>query len=137
MHLLLTLSLALTAAFGPAAAHPGHHHVRAETGVAAHAFDLSQVQLGTGRWHDNQDRTVSYLKFVDLNRLLYVFRANHKLSTQNAKSNGGWDAPTFPFRSHMQGHFLTAWAQCYGQLRDSTCKDRAVTFAAELQKCQV
>ncbi|KAJ9161041.1 DUF1680-domain-containing protein [Coniochaeta hoffmannii] len=97
---------------------------------------MSQVTLDTGRWHDNQDRTLSYLKFVDLDRMLYVYRSNHKFSTKNAQANGGWDAPTFPFRGHIQGHFLTAWAQCYAQLRDNTCRDRAVTFVAELQKCQ-
>ncbi|OIW27104.1 DUF1680-domain-containing protein [Coniochaeta ligniaria NRRL 30616] len=109
---------------------------KSDTGVAAYAFDLSQVTLGEGRWHENQNRTLTYLKFVDIDRLLYVYRSNHNLSTKNATPNGGWDAPSFPFRGHVQGHFLTAWAQCYAQLRDDSCKDRAVTFVAELQKCQ-
>lgn len=37
---------------------------------------------------------------------------------------------------HRQGHFLTAWAQCYASLKDSTCRSRAVYFVAELAKCQ-
>jgi hypothetical protein len=65
-----------------------------DTGVSAYAFDMSQVLLDTGRWHDNQDRTLAYLKFVDIDRMLYVYRSNHKLSTKNAKANGGWDSPT-------------------------------------------
>jgi DUF1680 family protein len=85
---------------------------------------------------DNQNRTLNYLKSVDINRLLYNFRATHKLSTAGAQANGGWDAPNFPFRSHAQGHFLTAWVHCYATLRDSTCKDRASTFVQELAKCQ-
>ncbi|KAI1817935.1 hypothetical protein GGS20DRAFT_574501 [Poronia punctata] len=109
---------------------------RDETGVSASLFDLSQVQLTDSRWTDNQDRTLSYLKFVDLERLLYVFRANHKISTNGATSNGGWDEPTFPFRSHMQGHILTAWAQCWATLRDTECRDRATYFVEELAKCQ-
>lgn len=110
---------------------------RNETGVAAYAFDLSQVQLADGnRWRENQDRTLRYLKEVDVERLLYNFRANHGLSTGGAKANGGWDAPDFPFRTHMQGHFLTAWAQCWATLRDPECRDRAVYFAAELARCQ-
>ncbi|KAI0204814.1 DUF1680-domain-containing protein [Astrocystis sublimbata] len=109
---------------------------RNETGVSAYFFDLSQVQLTDSRWHDNQNRTLTYIKWVDLERLLYVFRSNHKLSTNGASKNGGWDGPTFPFRSHMQGHFLTAWAQCWATLQDTTCRERAKYFVAELAKCQ-
>jgi DUF1680 family protein len=107
-----------------------------ETGVSARPFDMAQVSLGNSRWSDNQNRTLSYLKSVDVERLLYVFRANHKLSTNGATKNGGWDAPDFPFRSHAQGHYLTAWVQCYATLRDTACRDRATKFVAELAKCQ-
>lgn len=110
--------------------------VRTETGVSAYFFDLGQVQLTDSRWLDNQNRTLTYIKWVDLERLLYVFRSSHKVSTNGASSNGGWDDPTFPFRSHMQGHFLTAWAQCWATLQDTTCRDRATYFVAELAKCQ-
>jgi DUF1680 family protein len=105
-------------------------------GVSAYAFDFGQVSLSNGRWLDNQHRTVSYLNWIDVDRLLYVFRNNHRLSTKGATSNGGWDAPTFPFRSHAQGHFLTAWAQCYASSGDTTCRDRATYFVAEVAKCQ-
>jgi DUF1680 family protein len=107
-----------------------------ESGVSAFTFDMSQVSLSSSRFMDNQNRTLNYLKSVDIGRLLYNFRATHKLSTAGAQANGGWDAPTFPFRSHAQGHYLTAWVQCYATLRDSTCKDRATTFVQELAKCQ-
>ncbi|KAI1420789.1 hypothetical protein F5Y12DRAFT_771314 [Xylaria sp. FL1777] len=109
---------------------------RTEVGVSTYFFDLGQVQLTDSRWLDNQNRTLTYIKWVDLERLLYVFRSSHKLSTNGASSNGGWDDPTFPFRSHVQGHFLTAWAQCWATLQDTTCRDRATYFVAELAKCQ-
>ncbi|GAA2564558.1 glycoside hydrolase family 127 protein [Winogradskya consettensis] len=109
---------------------------RPDIGVSAYPFDLDQVRLTAGRFQDNENRTLNYLRFVDVNRLLYVFRANHKLSTNGATANGGWDAPNFPFRSHMQGHFLTAWAQAYAVLGDTTCRDKATTMVAELAKCQ-
>ncbi|TDE56279.1 hypothetical protein E1295_10960 [Nonomuraea mesophila] len=109
---------------------------RADIGVSAHAFDLGQVRLTSGRLLDNQNRTLNYLRFVDVDRLLYVFRANHRLSTNGAAANGGWDAPSFPFRSHMQGHFLTAWAQAYAVLGDTTCRDKADHMVAELARCQ-
>ncbi|MFC7279337.1 beta-L-arabinofuranosidase domain-containing protein [Paractinoplanes rhizophilus] len=109
---------------------------RPDVGVSAYPFDLGQVRLSAGRFMDNQTRTLNYLRFVDVDRLLYVFRANHRLSTNGAPTNGGWDAPSFPFRSHIQGHFLTAWAQAYAVLGDTTCRNKANYMVAELAKCQ-
>lgn len=110
--------------------------VTTDKGTAAYTFDISQVTLNDGRFYENQNRTLSYLKFVDPERMLYVFRNNHGLSTNGASANGGWDAPDFPFRSHAQGHLLSAWSQCYSTLKDTECQDRAVSFVAELLKCQ-
>ncbi|MER7443934.1 beta-L-arabinofuranosidase domain-containing protein [Micromonospora avicenniae] len=109
---------------------------RPDIGAGALPFDLSQVRLTLSRWLDNQTRTVNYLRFVDVDRLLYNFRANHGLPTGDAAPNGGWDSPTFPFRTHMQGHFLTAWAQAWAVLGDTTCRDKADRMVAELAKCQ-
>ena len=94
------------------------------------------MRLTASRWTQNQDRTLAYLRSVDVNRLLYNFRANHRLSTQGAEALGGWEAPNFPFRTHSQGHFLTAWAQAWAVLGDTTCRDKATTMVAELAKCQ-
>ncbi|WP_432933443.1 beta-L-arabinofuranosidase domain-containing protein [Microbispora sp. CA-135349] len=121
---------------GASAAGAAVAPARPDVGVSAYPFELGQVRLTTSRWLDNQNRTLSYLKYVDVNRLLYNFRANHRLSTNGAASNGGWDAPSFPFRTHVQGHFLTAWAQAYAVLGDTTCRDKATSMVAELAKCQ-
>ncbi|MGP3972254.1 beta-L-arabinofuranosidase domain-containing protein [Streptomyces sp. 6N223] len=107
-----------------------------EVGVVARAFGPGRVRLAAGRWQENTDRTVAYLRFVDVDRLLYVFRANHGVSTGGSEANGGWDAPDFPFRSHMQGHFLTAWAQVYAATGDTTCRDKAAAMVAGLAECQ-
>ncbi|XVV00721.1 beta-L-arabinofuranosidase domain-containing protein [Actinosynnema sp. CA-248983] len=109
---------------------------RGDIGVSTFPFDLGQVRLTTGRWLDNQNRTLSYLRFIDVNRLLYNFRANHRLSTGGAAPLGGWEAPDFPFRTHSQGHFLSAWAHAWAVLGDTTCRDRANHMVAELAKCQ-
>jgi hypothetical protein len=79
--------------------------------VSAHRFALGQVRLTSSRWLDNQDGTRNHLRFVEVDRLLYNFRADHRLSTDDATANGGRDAPTFPFRTHAQGHALTVRAQ--------------------------
>ncbi|KAF5023534.1 hypothetical protein F66182_4401 [Fusarium sp. NRRL 66182] len=102
----------------------------------ANAFDLDQVALTDSRWSDNQNRTLTYLLSVDPDRLLYVFRRTHGLDTKGARQNGGWDAPDFPFRSHVQGHFLTAWSHCYATLGNAECGSRARYFVEELAKCQ-
>jgi len=110
--------------------------VRDDVGASAFAFDLGQVRLTASRWLDNQNRTLSYLRFVDVERLLYNFRANHGLSTNGAVACGGWEAPNFDFRTHSNGHFLSAWANAWAVLGDTTCRDKANQMVAELAKCQ-
>ncbi|MDT9684240.1 glycoside hydrolase family 127 protein [Streptomyces sp. TRM76323] len=136
---LAGITAAATAA-GPLAGHsPARAAIppaRADIGALAFPFDLGQVRLTASRWLDNQNRTQSYLRFVDVDRLLYNFRANHRLPTNGASPTGGWEAPDFPFRSHVQGHFLTAWAQAYAVTGDTVCRDKALYMVAELAKCQ-
>ncbi|MFF7813378.1 beta-L-arabinofuranosidase domain-containing protein [Streptomyces sp. NPDC007945] len=140
-HLLqLTGATAVASAVGPffggssaAAAVPP---ARTDIGTLASPFELGQVRLTASRWLDNQNRTHDYLRFVDVDRLLYNFRANHRLSTHGALPTGGWEAPDFPFRSHVQGHFLTAWAQVYAVTGDTVCRDKALYMVAELARCQ-
>jgi uncharacterized protein len=110
--------------------------VRTDLGVSAHPFDFGQVRLTAGRWMDNQTRTLNYLRFVDVERLLYVFRTNHRLSTNGAAATGGWESPGHFLRGQSQGHFLTAWAQAYAVLGDTTCRSKAEHMVAELAKCQ-
>ncbi|SOB88688.1 beta-L-arabinofuranosidase domain-containing protein [Streptomyces sp. 1331.2] len=121
---------------GPVTAAADTPPVRSDVGVSTVPFELGQVRLTSSRWLDNQNRTLAYLRFVDVDRLLYNFRANHRLSTNAAAANGGWDDPGFPFRTHVQGHFLSAWAQAAVALGDTTCRDKADRMVAELAKCQ-
>ncbi|MGC5051520.1 beta-L-arabinofuranosidase domain-containing protein [Micromonospora sp. DT48] len=131
---------AVAAAVGPALTHgiasAALPPARPDLGVSAYPFEPGQVRLTASRWLDNQNRTVNYLRFVDVNRLLYNFRANHRLSTAGAAALGGWEAPNFPFRTHSQGHFLSAWAYTWAVLGDTSCRDKANYMVAELAKCQ-
>lgn len=103
---------------------------------SAQPFALSDVNLLPSRWLENQERTLSYLHFIDVDRLLYTFRSNHGLPTQDASPVGGWEAPDFPFRSHSHGHFLSAWSQCWATTQSAECRDRAGYMVSELAKCQ-
>src|SRR5688572_8093097 len=129
-------ALATSGALLPGIAAAAIPPVRPDTGVAASPFDLGQVRLTASRWMDNQNRTLAYLRFIDVDRLLYSFRANHRLSTNGAQPCGGWEGPTFEFRSHSQGHFLSAWAQAWAVLGDTVCRDKAAAMVAGLAACQ-
>ncbi|MFI6151300.1 beta-L-arabinofuranosidase domain-containing protein [Kitasatospora sp. NPDC051170] len=65
----------------------------------AHPFELSEVGLTAGRWLDNQNRTLAYLRFLDMDRLLHTFRLNAGLSS-SAQPCGGWEAPDIELRGH-------------------------------------
>lgn len=103
---------------------------------AAAPFPFGRVRLTASRWLENQRRTLNYLRFVDVDRLLRNFRLNHGLPTEGAPANGGWDAPDFPFRTHAQGHFLTAWAQAHAVTGDAACREKAEALVAGLAACQ-
>ncbi|MFD0263527.1 beta-L-arabinofuranosidase domain-containing protein [Kitasatospora indigofera] len=125
-----------TPAAGPAAAVAPLPPARADFGALVRPFELGQVQLAAGRWRDNMNRTLAYLRFVDADRLLYNFRINHGLSTQGAEQCYGWEAPDFEFRSHSQGHFLSSLAQAYAVTGEAGFRDKAAYLVAELAKCQ-
>ena len=125
----LMSGLALVAGLLSPFIHPAHAQ-------SAEPFGMGDVQLLDSRWLGNQERTLAYLQFVDVDRLLYTFRANHGLDTQGAEAMGGWEAPDFPFRTHSQGHFLSAWSHCWASTQSTECQNRAAYMVAELAKCQ-
>ncbi|GAB2967950.1 beta-L-arabinofuranosidase domain-containing protein [Saccharothrix stipae] len=133
---LATAATAAVTSLAPVAGAAVVPPVRDDIGVSAFPFELDQVRLTASRWLDNQHRTLTYLRFIDVDRLLYNFRANHRLSTNGAAACGGWEAPNFAFRTHSQGHFLSAWANAWAVLGETTCRDKANLMVAELAKCQ-
>ncbi|MBL1066904.1 glycoside hydrolase family 127 protein [Streptomyces sp. 7-21] len=108
----------------------------AQARTPVRAFAPGRVRLGAGRWQENMDRTLEYLRFVDADRLLYNFRRNHGLDTRGAQPLGGWEAPDFPFRTHSQGHFLSAWAQAWAATGEAVFAEKAAYLVAELADCQ-
>ncbi|MDN3270164.1 beta-L-arabinofuranosidase domain-containing protein [Streptomyces sp. MA15] len=127
-------TLGSTAVAAPAV--PGAAAALDQIGVKAHPFTPGRVLLKGGRWLENMNRTLAYLRFVDVDRLLYNYRANHGLDTKGAEPLGGFEAPNGGFRTHAQGSFLTSWAQAWAETGEGVFRDKAVYMVAELAKCQ-
>lgn len=101
---------------------------------------LSPVALPDVRFTDErllsaQGRNAEYLRYLDLDRLLYAYRLAAGLPTPG-ESSGGWEAPGSPDRGNFLGHYLSACAQTFAASGDELLRDRGVAAAAELAKCQ-
>src|SRR5688572_8981550 len=112
----------------PAAAAP-------DIGVSAYPFPLTAVDLLPGPFLSNMNRTMSYLDFLDPDRMLHTFRLNVGLSS-SAQAMGGWETPTTELRGHSTGHLLTALAQAYASTGNTTYKTKGDYIVSVLAQCQ-
>jgi len=109
--------------------------------LKAHPFDLKEVRLLEGPFHEAMLRDQQYLLSLDPDRLLRDFRVTAGLPT-SAKPLGGWEAlgipgtPDSELRGHSTGHFLSACALMYSSTGDQRFKARAEGLVAELAKVQ-
>jgi uncharacterized protein len=108
---------------------------RPDFGVSVFQFPLSRVSLLDGPFRANMNRTLSYLSFVDTERMLHTFRLNAGLAS-SAQALGGWETPTTELRGHSMGHLLTALAQAYANTGNTAFKTKGDYLVAELAKCQ-
>jgi DUF1680 family protein len=108
---------------------------RPDTGVSVFAFPLSAVTLLPGPFQANMTRTLSYLSFVDADRLLHTFRLNYGLAS-SASPVGGWESPTTELRGHSTGHLLTALAQAYANTGNAAYKTKGDYIVTTLATCQ-
>ncbi|NMO54137.1 hypothetical protein HH310_23505 [Actinoplanes sp. TBRC 11911] len=122
-------------AAGLAAAGPASAAARPDTGVSAYAFPLSAVRLLTSPFSANAGRTQAYLQYLDINRLLHMFRLNVGLSS-TATPCGGWESPTTELRGHSTGHYLSALAQAYASTGDTSYKTKGDSIVTVLAQCQ-
>jgi uncharacterized protein len=109
--------------------------LRPDIGVSVFPFPLSQVSLLDSPFRANMNRTLSYLTFVDPDRLLHTFRLNVGLSS-TAQPVGGWDAPNVELRGHSTGHLLTALAQAYANTGTAAHKAKGDYIVSVLASCQ-
>jgi hypothetical protein len=104
-------------------------------GVSVFEFPLSRVTLLDGPFRANMGRTLSYLAFINADRMLHTFRRNVGLSS-SATPCGGWESPTTELRGHCMGHLMTGLALAYASTGDTTYKSKGDYLVAELARCQ-
>jgi DUF1680 family protein len=103
--------------------------------LAVQPFGLHCVRLGDGPFKQTQDWNIGYLKRLDPDRLLHVFRVNAGLAS-SAQPLGGWEAPQCELRGHFVGHYLSALAIGYAATGDVTLQARGEAMAKGLAECQ-
>jgi DUF1680 family protein len=108
---------------------------RTDIGVSVFPFPLTAVRLLAGPFLDNMNRTLSYLSFVDADRLLHTFRLNAGIAS-SAQACGGWETPTTELRGHSTGHLLSALAQAYASTGDTAYQSKGNAIVSALAACQ-
>ncbi|HKM17223.1 MAG TPA: beta-L-arabinofuranosidase domain-containing protein, partial [Limnochordia bacterium] len=108
-----------------------------EGGIALNCkpFALSQVRLLDGVYKDLMELNAQYLRDLDSDRLLHMFRVTAGLPSK-AVPLGGWEAPHMEIRGHTMGHYLSACALLYASTGDLEIKAKADALIDELKKCQ-
>src|SRR3954467_2790259 len=67
---------------------------------ALKSFPLGSVRLTSGIFQQQEETNARYLDSLDVDRLLYSFRATAGI-TPAAKPYGGWEAPGCELRGHF------------------------------------
>jgi uncharacterized protein len=98
-------------------------------------FAPGQVRLLDGPFKVALERTRTYLRSLETDRLLHTFRLNAGLPS-TAQPLGGWEAPNVELRGHFIGHYLTACALLVAGEHDQLLKRKADTIVAGLAECQ-
>jgi uncharacterized protein len=103
--------------------------------VRAFPFDLKKVRLLDGPFKTAMDRDLAYMKSLDADRLLHMFRVTAGLPSE-AEAYGGWEKADVELRGHSTGHFLSAAALMYASTGDAEIKAKADAVVAGLAECQ-
>ncbi|HSB11251.1 MAG TPA: beta-L-arabinofuranosidase domain-containing protein [Blastocatellia bacterium] len=103
--------------------------------IKARPFDLKRVRLRQGPFLGAAEVNRNYMKSLDSNSLLHMFRVTAGLHS-SAKPLGGWEQPENELRGHFTGHYLSACALASASLGDESFKIRGNQLVAELAKCQ-
>jgi len=105
------------------------------TAGRAAALPLDAVQLLDSPFRQNQARNLTYLLFLDPERMLRSFRINYGEPT-TAEPLGGWEKPDSQIRGHLTGHLLSGLALSYANTGDSDAKSRGRYLVGQLAALQ-
>jgi DUF1680 family protein len=103
--------------------------------TTAQLFAPSEVVLLDSPYAQAQAANIAYLKRLDPDRLLHVFRLNAGLPS-NARPFGGWEDPTCELRGHFVGHYLSGCALAFAATGDAEFRQRGDRVVAGLAECQ-
>jgi DUF1680 family protein len=101
--------------------------------MKAYSFDLADVKILPGPFHDNMIRDLNYLLAYDCNRLLASFQKVSRLPTK-APTLGGWDAGGQG--GTICGHYLSACSMMYAHTRDHRLLEKIDYLLPRLAECQ-
>ena len=101
--------------------------------LKAYSFDLADVTMLPGPFHDNMVRDLNYLLAYDCNRLLASFQKVSGLPTL-APTLGGWDAGGQG--GTICGHYLSATSMMYAHTRDHRLLEKIDYLLPRLRECQ-
>jgi uncharacterized protein len=105
------------------------------TAGLARAFPLAAVQLHPSPFRANQAREISYLMFLDPDRMLHTFRRNFGLPPR-ARPVGGWERPGSEVRGHCTGHLMSGLAITYANTGHQAAADKGHYLVDQLARCQ-
>ncbi len=101
--------------------------------MKAYSFDLADVKILPGPFHENMTRDLNYLLAYDCNRLLASFQKVSGLPTL-APTLGGWDAGGQG--GTICGHYLSACSMMYSHTRDGRLLEKIDYLLPRLRECQ-
>ena len=96
-------------------------------------FELSDVRLLDGPFHDNMAHDQAYLLSLEPDRLLSRFRAEAGLAPKGP-AYGGWESEGVA--GHTLGHYLSACSLMYAATGDGRFRDRVTYIVDQLAECQ-
>ena len=120
---------------GPAYRLGGSGYAPDGTAGRTAAYPLSAVRLLDSPFLDNQRRNLSYLLFLDQDRMLHTFRRNYGRPS-GARPCGGWESPDSLVRGHTVGHLLSGLAISYANTGDLAAKEAGQHLVGELASLQ-
>ncbi|GAQ86714.1 hypothetical protein KFL_003070020 [Klebsormidium nitens] len=99
-------------------------------------FSLHDVRLLKGSQYERAQQTnLEYLLYLDVDRLVWSFRATAGLATPSAPY-GGWEDPKGELRGHFVGHYLSASALMYAGTGNTTLHAKMQYLVRALAECQ-